>query len=160
MDNIIPQLEAFRIKCYRKMLLKDLDEDYSIQDYRSECQTSQEATNRLLSHLATPTLSLEERAELLLTIFVSLTISFRNSVLFYRATDIAFSLLPQLPPTSKLLCHLLVYLYIETEDEDLRTDVENLIADWKAEEQTEEDKYLLEFYAPMRHGTASSSWSA
>lgn len=151
MDSTISsQLQAYRLKCYRTMLLKDLEEDYSIQNYHTNWHNSQDAVNKLFTYLEANALTPEERVELLLTIFVSLQLGFRNSALFNRATDIAFSLLPLLSPQNHLYIHLIIHLYLETNDEDLRNDAETLMAEWESEEQTEEDEYLLEFYAPVR----------
>lgn len=161
MSLMLSQLRDYRLKCYRHLLLKDLTEDFSMQDYHSEHRIAQDIACKLLSSLRTTTsnvgfapcaLSPEEQAEHLLAIFLSLQIGFRNPALFQQATDMAFPILSQLPK-GKLLCHLLVHLYLETDDDTLRTAAEDLLADWQPEELTEEDQYLLEFYAPVRYDT-------
>ena len=94
-------LQAFRLKCYRQMLLEDIQDDYAIQDYQTDAQEAQSMVTRLFAELERPDLTLEARADLLLTIFVALQIGYRDPDLFARATDMAYDLLPQLAETAE-----------------------------------------------------------
>lgn len=157
-------LQAFRLRCYRQMLLEDIQDDYAIQDYQADAQEAQRMVTRLFAELERPNLTLEARADLLLTIFVALQIGYRNPDLFTRATDMAYDLLPQLAetaespipnsqfdnhcPSSVVRCQLplLVYLFQETQDEDLLPAIDHLMSTWQDDTMTEEDHYLQELF--------------
>lgn len=160
-------LQAFRLKCYRQMLLEDIQDDYAIQDYQADAQEAQSMVTRLFAELERPDLTLEARADLLLTIFVALQIGYRDPDLFARATDMAYDLLPQLAeaadsleapipnsqfdnhcPSSVVRCQLplLVYLFQETQDEDLLPAIDHLMSTWQDDTMTEEDHYLQELF--------------
>ena len=94
-------LQAYRLKCYRQMLLKDIHDDYAIQDYQADWKEAQDKVNQLFHELDTLVLSSEEKADRLLTIFVALQIGYRDPDLFARATDMAYDLLPQLAETAE-----------------------------------------------------------
>lgn len=157
-------LQAFRLKCYRQMLLEDIQDDYAIQDYQADAQEAQSMVTRLFAELERPNLTLEARADLLLTIFVALQIGYRDPDLFARATDMAYDLLPQLAetaespipnsqfdnhcPLSVVRCQfpLLVHLYQETQDEDLLPAIDHLMSTWQDDAMSEEDHYLQELF--------------
>ncbi|MDO4737710.1 MAG: hypothetical protein Q4A50_03710 [Bacteroidales bacterium] len=164
-------LQAFRLKCYRQMLLEDIQDDYAIQDYQADAQEAQSMVTRLFAELERPDLTLEARADLLLTIFVALQIGYRDPDLFARATDMAYDLLPQLAetaespipnsqfdnhcPSSIVRCPspvvrcqlpLLVHLFQETQDEDLLPAIDCLMSTWQDDTMTEEDHYLQELF--------------
>lgn len=164
-------LQAFRLKCYRQMLLEDIQDDYAIQDYQADAQEVQSMETRLFAELERPNLTLEARADLLLTIFVALQIGYRNPDLFARATDMAYDLLPQLAetaespipnsqfdnhcppsvvccPSSVVRCQLplLVHLYQETQDENLLPAIDHLMSTWQDDTMIEEDHYLQELF--------------
>lgn len=164
-------LQAFRLKCYRQMLLEDIQDDYAIQDYQADAQEAQRMVTRLFAELERPDLTLEARADLLLTIFVALQIGYRDPDLFTRATDMAYDLLPQLAetaespipnsqfdnhclssvalrPSSVVRCQfpLLVHLFQETQDEDLLPAIDHLMSTWQDNTMTEEDHYLQELF--------------
>lgn len=164
-------LQAFRLKCYRQMLLEDIQDDYAIQDYQADVQEAQNMVTRLFAELERPDLTLEARADLLLTIFVALQIGYRDPDLFARATDMAYDLLPQLAetaespiPNSQFDNHcppsvarrplsvvrrqlpLLVHLFQETQDEDLLPAIDHLMSTWQDDIMTEEDHYLQELF--------------
>jgi len=164
-------LQAFRLKCYRQMLLEDIQDDYAIQDYQADAQEAQSMVTRLFAELERPDLTLEARADLLLTIFVALQIGYRDPDLFARATDMAYDLLPQLAetaespipnsqfdnhcppsvvhcPLSVVRCQfpLLVHLFQETQDEDLLPAIDHLMSTWQDDTMTEEDHYLQELF--------------
>ncbi len=159
MEKIYEQAQTFRMKCYRRMMLEGMDEDYAIQDYRAEWHDAQEDVNDFSQYIETHELQPAEEAELLLTIFVGLQIGFRNWNLFQRAEERAFDLLPVLPDVTntagnltadKLRCHLLVYLYAETEDENFLAEIDSLMQTWSTDSLTEEDRYLQEFYLSVQ----------
>ena len=167
-------LQAFRLKCYRQMFLEDIQDGYAIQDYQSDWQDVQTEVTLLFEELERPNLTLEARANLLLTIFVALQIGYRNPDLFARATDMTYDLLPQLAeaaesleapiinsqhdgssPLSVVRCplsiinyttHLLVHLYQETQDEELLPAIDRLMSTWQDDTMTEEDRYLQELF--------------
>ncbi len=157
-------LQAFRLKCYRQMLLEDIQDDYAIQDYQADAQEAQRMVTRLFAELERPNLPIEARADLLLTIFVALQIGYRDPDLFARATDMAYDLLPQLAetaespipnsqfdnrrPSSVVRCQLplLVHLFQETQDEDLLPAIDHLMSTWQDDTMTEEDHYLQELF--------------
>ena len=164
-------LQAFRLKCYRQMLLEDIQDDYAIQDYQADAREAQSMVTRLFAELERPNLTLEARADLLLTIFVALQIGYRDPDLFARATDMAYDLLPQLAetaespipnsqfdnhcplsvvrcPLSVVRCQLplLVHLFQETQDEDLLPAIDLLMSTWQDDTMTEEDHYLQELF--------------
>ena len=167
-------LQAFRLKCYRQMLLEDIQDDYAIQDYQTDTQEAQRMVTYLFAELERPNLPIEARADLLLTIFVALQIGYRNPDLFTRAVDMAYDLLPQLAevaestespipnsqfdnscPLSVVRCQtqvrrsqlsLLVHLYQETQDEELLPYIDRLMYTWQDDTMTEEDHYLQELF--------------
>lgn len=171
------ELQAYRLKCYRQMLLKDIHDDYAIQDYQADWKETQDKVNKLFHELDTLVLSPEEKADRLLTIFVALQIGYRNDTLFTRAIDMTYDLLPQLAETadspdapilnsqfdnsrqlSVVRCplsiiyyktHLLVYLYQETQDEELLPAIDRLMSTWQDGTMTEEDHYLQELFQPQ-----------
>ena len=155
MEGIYETAQAFRLKCYRRMMLEGMEEDYAIQDYQSEWQDAQKDVNGFFRYIDTHDLNAAEEAELLLTALVGLQIGYRNWNLFQRAEERAFDLLPALSasansagclPTDRLRAHLLVHLYAETEDEELLAEIDTLMPSWPQETLTEEDRYLREFY--------------
>ena len=95
------ELQAYRLKCYRQMLLEDIHDDYAIQDYQADWKEAQDKVKQLFDELDTLALSPEEQADRLLTIFVALQIGYRNDTLFTRATDMAYDLLLQLAETAE-----------------------------------------------------------
>ncbi len=168
-------LQAFRLKCYRQMLLEDIQDDYAIQDYQADVQEIQSMVTYLFAELERPNLTLEARADLLLTIFVALQIGYRNPDLFTRAVDMTYDLLPQLAevaestespipnsqfdnhcPPSVVRCQtqvrrsqlstLLVHLYQETQDEELLSYIEHFKFTLSEETMSEEDRYLIELF--------------
>ena len=148
------ELQAYRLKCYRQMILKDIHDDYAIQDYQVDWKEAQDKVNKLFYELDTLVLSPEEKVDLLLTIFVALQIGYRNDTLFTRAIDITYDLLPQLSeatdsigaPIINYKTHLLVHLYQETQDEDLLPAIDHLMSTWQDDTMTEEDHYLQELF--------------
>ena len=95
------ELQAYRLKCYRQMLLEDIHDDYAIQDYQADWKEAQDKVKQLFDELDTLALSPEEQTDRLLTIFVALQIGYRAPDLFARATDVAYDLLPQLAETAE-----------------------------------------------------------
>ena len=150
-------LQAYRLKCYRQMLLKDIHDDYAIQDYQADWKEAQDKVNKLFHELDTLVLLPEEKADLLLTIFVALQIGYRNDTLFTRAIDMTYDLLPQLAeatdsieaPIINYKTNLLVYLYQETQDEELLPAIDRLMSTWQDDIMTEEDHYLQELFQPQ-----------
>ena len=169
------ELQTYRLKCYRQMLLEDIHDDYAIQDYQADWKEAQDKVNKLFHELDTLVLSPEEKADRLLTIFVALQIGYRNPDLFARATDMAYDLLPQLAevaespeapipnsqfdnscPSSVVRCQtqvrrsqlstLLVHLYQETQDEELLPYIDRLMSTCQDDTMTEEDHYLQELF--------------
>ena len=164
-------LQAFRLKCYRQMLLEDIQDDYAIQDYQADAQEAQRMVTYLFAELERPNLPIEARADLLLTIFVALQIGYRDPDLFTRAVDMTYDLLPQLAetaeapipnsqfdnscpssvvrcPLSVVRCQLplLVHLYQETQDEELLPSIDHLMSTWQDDTMTEEDHYFQELF--------------
>lgn len=162
-------MTSLRLQAYRQLLLLDTLEDHSIQDYQSRWHEAQHTVKTLFQRLDThgETLPLEEKAEILLTIFVLLQIGYRNHDLFTRAADMTYDLLPQLTetadsleapncrPLSVVRCplsiinyknHLLVHLYQETQDEELLPAIDRLMSTWQDDTMTEEDHYLQELF--------------
>ena len=167
-------MTSLRLQAYRQLLLLDTLEDHSIQDYQSRWHEAQHTVKTLFQRLDThgETLSLEEKAEILLTIFVLLQIGYRNEALFARAVEATYELLPQLAeaadsleapncrPLSVVRCpssvvkrkfggansHLLVHLYQETQDEELLPSIDRLMSTWQDDTMTEEDHYLQELF--------------
>jgi hypothetical protein len=168
------ELQAYRLKCYRQMLLKDIHDDYAIQDYQADWKETQDKVNQLFHELDTLVLLPEEKADRLLTIFVALQIGYRNDSLFTRATDMTYDLLPQLAETadspeapilnsqfdnsrqlSVVRCplsiinyktHLLVHLYQETQDEELLSYIDHFMSTMSEETMSEEERYLIELF--------------
>ena len=158
------ELQSYRLKCYRQMLLKDIHDDYAIQDYQADWKEAQDKVKQLFHELDTLVLSPEEQADRLLTIFVALQIGYRNPDLFTRATDITYDLLPQLAetaespipnsqfdnrcPLSVVRCQLplLLFLYQETQDEELLPYIEHFKSTMSEESMNEEDRYLIELF--------------
>ena len=167
-------LQAFRLKCYRQMLLEDIQDDYAIQDYQADAQEAQRMVTYLFAELERPNLPIEARADLLLTIFVALQIGYRNPDLFTRAVDMTYDLLPQLAevaespeapipnsqfdnscpsfvvrcPSFVVRCQLplLVHLYQETQDEELLLSIDHLMSTMSEDAMSEEDHYLQEIF--------------
>ena len=157
-------LQAFRLKCYRQMLLEDIQDDYAIQDYQADWKEAQDKVKQLFDELDTLVLSPEEQTDRLLTIFVALQIGYRAPDLFARATDMAYDLLPQLAetaespipnsqfdnhcPPSVVRCQLplLTFLYQETQDEELLPYIDHYMSTMSEETMSEEDRYLIELF--------------
>ncbi len=162
-------MTSLRLQAYRQLLLLDTLEDHSIQDYQSRWHEAQHTVKTLFLRLDTQggALPLEEKAEILLTIFVLLQIGYRNEALFARAVEATYELLPQLTeatkspetpilnsqsdnccPLSVVRCQfpLLVHLYQETQDEDLLPAIDHLMSTWQDNTMTEEDHYLMELF--------------
>ena len=146
------ELQAYRLKCYRQMLLKDIHDDYAIQDYQADWKEAQDKVNQLFHELDTLVLSPEEQTDRLLTIFVALQIGYRNDTLFTRAIDMTYDLLPQLAETADfpeapiLKSQLATFLYQETQDEELLPYIDRLMSTWQDDTMTEEDHYLQELF--------------
>ncbi|MBQ2299402.1 MAG: hypothetical protein II278_08520 [Bacteroidaceae bacterium] len=168
-------LQAFRLKCYRQMLLEDIQDDYAIQDYQADAQEAQRMVTYLFAELERPNLPIEARADLLLTIFVALQIGYRDPDLFTRAVDMTYDLLPQLAevaespeapipnsqfdnscPSSVVRCQtqvrrsqlstLLVHLFQETQDEELLPYIDHFMSTMSEDAMSEEDRYLIELF--------------
>ena len=162
-------MTSLRLQAYRQLLLLDTLEDHSIQDYQSRWHEAQHTVKTLFQRLDThgETLPLEEKAEILLTIFVLLQVGYRNEALFARAVETTYELLSQLietadpleapncRPLSVVRCplsiinyktHLLVHLYQETQDEELLPAIDHLMSTWQDDTMTEEDHYLMELF--------------
>ena len=160
---------SLRLQAYRQLLLLDTLEDHSIQDYQSRWHEAQHTVKTLFQRLDThgETLPLEEKAEILLTIFVLLQVGYRNEALFARAVETTYELLPQLTetadpleapncrPLSVVRCplsiinyktHLLTFLYQETQDEELLPYIDHFMSTWNEDAMTEEDRYLIELF--------------
>ena len=166
------ELQSYRLKCYRQMLLEDIHDDYAIQDYQADWKEAQDKVKQLFYELDTLVLSPEEQADRLLTIFVALQIGYRNDTLFTRAVEATYNLLePHLtqptpkrkfgvansptPPRSQLsivnsqlsiLNHLLTFLYQETQDEELLPYIDHFMSTWNEDTMSEEDHYLIELF--------------
>ena len=158
------ELQSYRLKCYRQMLLEDIHDDYAIQDYQADWKEAQDKVKQLFDELDTLVLSSEEQADRLLTIFVALQIGYRATDLFARATDMAYDLLPQLAetaespipnsqfdnhcPPSVVRCQLplLTFLYQETQDEELLPYIDHFMSTWNEDTMSEEDRYLIELF--------------
>lgn len=169
------ELQSYRLKCYRQMLLEDIHDDYAIQDYQADWKEAQDKVKQLFDELDTLALSSEEQADRLLTIFVALQIGYRNDTLFTRATDMTYDLLPQLAeaadspetpipnsqfdnhcPSSVVRCQtqvrrsqlsiLLTFLYQETQDEELLPYIDHFMSTWNEDTMSEEDRYLIELF--------------
>ena len=134
-------LANFRLQTYRHLLLSSEGPD-TFQDMTDLWSQTSATVNRLSTLKGTTP---EEEAELCLTMLVGLQLGIRNSDSLNRAIDRAFTILPQITDR-KLLCHLLVHLYAETEDEELLAEINTLMPSWPRETLTEEDRYLQEFY--------------
>ena len=162
MSSLLP----LRLKCYRQLLLIDTPDDPSIQDYQSHWREAQHTAKTLLHRLDTQrdTLTLDEKAELILTIWVLLQIGYRNPVLFQPVTEETYSLLPQLstvnPQLSTVNCQLStincqlsivnsqlsILLYHETHDENLLPHIDHLMAQQSAPDETEEYHYIQQLF--------------
>ena len=148
-------LLPLRLRCYRKLLLQDLSEDYAIQDYQSDAQAAHAKAKRLFAYLDTHNLTPEEKAEVLLTIWLLLQFGYRNPDLFTRVTEETYDFYlsvvssPLSVVTPSLLGHLLLHLYHETEDEDLLPTIDRLTSHWTEDTMTEEDRYLQQLYEPV-----------
>ena len=158
------ELQAYRLKCYRQMLLKDIHDDYAIQDYQADWKEAQDKVKQLFHELDTLVLSPEEQANRLLTIFVALQIGYRATDLFARATDMAYDLLPQLAetaespipnsqfdnhcPPSVVRCQLplLLFLYQESQDEELLPYIDHFMSTMRKKTMSEEERYLIELF--------------
>ena len=93
-------------------------------------------------------MSPEEEAELLLSAFVALNAGFCDYEQSIRATEMSEMLLPMLPD-SRLKLHLLVYLYQEIGDENMMEEIDRLMEMTDLEEDTKEDRCLMELYKQM-----------
>ena len=151
---MLQEAQEYRLLCYRRMQLADMadeedgneDKDYSVQDYQQERTEASENAARLLDYIAIHKneLSPEEESELLLTAFVALNAGFRDYELSIRATEMSEMLLPILPD-SRVKLHLLIYLCVETEDDNMMEEIERMMIMPK----TEEDRYFMELYRQM-----------
>lgn len=145
-------MQSFRMQCYQRMLLTNMAEDYSVQEYAMACSDATNKAEQLIDYVDTheKEMTLEEEAELLITAFIALNASYRDYTLSCRVTDKAEQLLPFLPE-DKQKTHLLVYLYMETGDEKVQDKIESMMAEWEEGKQqlTQEDKFLMEVYKLM-----------
>ena len=134
--------EGLRLQAYRQMLFLDPIEDDSIQARTQRWSNTEQHINALLNrHGSTP----DEEAEICLTLLVLLQVGIRNYEPLTTTLNRTFDVLPHISD-SKLRTHLLVYLYQETEDEDLAEEIDTLMSTWDDTNMTEEDHYLQELY--------------
>ena len=163
------ELQSYRLKCYRQMLLEDIHDDYAIQDYQADWKEAQDKVKQLFDELDTLVLSPEEQTDRLLTIFVALQIGYRNDTLFTRAVEATYDLLEQhlaqpilnpqcdnCCPSSVVRCQtqvrrsqlsiLLTFLYQETQDEELLPYIDHFMSTWNKDTMSEEDRYLIELF--------------
>lgn len=152
------ELRAYRLKCYRQMLLKGIHDDYAIQDYQADWKEAQDKVVQLFDELDTLVLSPEEQTDRLLTIFVALQIGYRNPDLFARAVDMTYDLLPQLPESAEsfgapifnsqfsTLNYILFFLYQETQDEELLPYIDHFMSTMSEDTMSEEDLYIIELF--------------
>ena len=158
-EQILQDAQDYRLLCYRRMQLADMagsedekyDADYySVQGYQQERTEASENAARLLDYIDIHKneLSPEEESELLLTAFVALNTGFRNYEQSIRATEMSELLLPILPD-SRTKLYLQVYLYQEIGDESMMEEIDRLMEMTYSEEDTEEDRCLMNFYEQM-----------
>ena len=157
-EQMLQDAQEYRLLCYRRMLLADMadkadekdDADYSVQDYLQERTEASENAARLLDYIDIHKneLSPKEKSELLLTAFVALNTGFRNYEQSIRATEMSELLLPILPD-SRTKLYLQVYLYQEIGDESMMEEIDRLMEMTYSEEDTEEDRCLMNFYEQM-----------
>ena len=160
------ELQSYRLKCYRQMLLEDIHDDYAIQDYQADWKEAQDKVKQLFYELDTLVLSPEEQTEILLTIFVLLQVGYRNDTLFTRAVEATYNLLEthlEQPILKRkfgvancqfsivnsqlsILNHLLTFLYQETQDEELLPYIDHFMSTWNEDTMSEEDHYLIELF--------------
>lgn len=144
------ELQAYRLKCYRQMLLEDIHDDYAIQDYQADCKEAQDKVNKLFHELDTLVLSPEEKADRLLTIFVALQIGYRNNTLFTCAVEATYNLLKTDLATKTILnFQLATFLYQETQDEELLPYIDHFMSTMSENTMSEEDHYLQELFQPQ-----------
>lgn len=141
------ELQAYRLKCYRQMLLEDIHDDYTIQDYQADWKEAQDKVNQLFYELDTLVLSPEEKADRLLTIFVALQIGYRNDTLFTRAVEATYNLLKTDLTTKPILnFQLATFLYQETQDEELLPYIDHYMSTMSKDTMSEEERYLIELF--------------
>lgn len=140
-------LQAYRLKCYRQMLLEDIHDDYAIQDYQADWKEAQDKVNQLFYELDTLVLSPEEKADRLLTIFVALQIGYRNDPFFTRAVEATYNLLKADLATKPILnFQLATFLYQETQDEELLPYIDHFMSTMSKDTMSEEERYLIELF--------------
>lgn len=141
------ELQAYRLKCYRRMLLKDTHTDYAIQDYQADWKEAQDKVNQLFYELDTLFLSPKEQADRLLTIFVALQIGYRNDTLFTCAVEATYNLLNTDLATKPILnFQLATFLYQETKDEELLPYIDHFMSTMSKDTMSEEERYLIELF--------------
>ena len=142
------KLKSFRLTAYRRMNFEDTSIDDSVQDLHREWDESAEAVRHCSQCLDNDkSLSLEEKAEHLLTSLVCQQVGIRDYALLDQTIEAIYAILPYIS-SPRLRLHLLVHLYAESEDETLLSDIEAQLSDFRPTD--EEDDYLLRTYHDVK----------
>lgn len=147
--RLLSDARKFMQRAYRILADLDTDNDGSIQ-YMQQLWNDQSAiTSRIMTTLQTDAyaLTVDEEAQLLLTVLLGQQVGIRNHEPSYTAIERAYDLLSDIHDTH-LVAHLLVALYVETQDPDLLHEARQHIATWSPDTLTPDDQHLLRY---MQH---------
>jgi len=138
--------EAFRLQCYRWMLLIDPERDGSIQTEARHHADVAESVRRIQSWLDTQDanhISIDDQTEalVLLTLYCGINTTIDTCSSLLEIEERTYSLLDRLPP-SRQKTHLMAQVSINNEDPDLMDAVQADIASWSPSHLTQEDQYL------------------
>ena len=123
MNNIQKSyLQSQRLRAYRDMLMLDESETSDIQSLQ-HLWSELTQTAVILSNVKGTTV--DEEAEICLTMLACLQVGIRNDEQTIKAVRRTLDVLPQLSVGTPLRLALLVFLYAETEDDDFRQEVED-----------------------------------
>lgn len=148
-NNLLQKARELRMKAYHDMLLLDGQNAAYLDDQQALWNWTDQTIDALFAVTGrTP----EEEGEYCLSILVGLNIGIRHDDKVHRAVQRAEHVLPRISD-DKLRCHLLVYLYAETEDEALQADICRLMDQWPADTLTQEDHYLQQVFQTIEETT-------
>ena len=138
--------EAFRLQCYRWMLLLDPGRDGSIQTeskHHAEVAACVRQIHAWLDTQYTDQTPIDDQTEAwaLLTLYCGVNTTTDTTIPLLEIEERAYELLDRLPP-SKLKTHLMAQISVSNEDPDLMDAVQSDIASWSPSRLTQEDHYL------------------
>lgn len=139
-------IRDIRLQAYPTILGTEDPETDTLQDLQQQWQQADQTVSHLLSlHADTP----EEEGELCLTLLVVLQTGIRNHKPLDTVIRRAYDVLPRLTD-QRLQCHLMVHLFVETEDETLPPDIEAILTQWTEATLTPEDRFLQQYWHTVK----------